>query len=127
MTGEWVIWHNPRCSTSRFVLGALEGAGLPVAVRDYQKQPPDADELRAALAASGMDARGLLRRKSPVYEELALGNKSLSEDDLIAVMAARPEVIERPLVFAPDGRARMCRPKETVFQMLDEAGIRTGG
>lgn len=118
MAGEWVIWHNPRCSTSRFVLEALREAGVQPQVRDYQKEPPSEDELRAALAAAGLGARGLLRRKSPVFEELGLRDETLSEAGLIAAMASRPEVIERPLVFAPDGSARLCRPKETVFDML---------
>lgn len=114
----WLIWHNPRCSTSRFVLDALRGAGLEPAVRDYRTEPPDEAELRAALAAAGLEARGLLRRKGPAYDALGLGDERLTGADLIAAMAARPELIERPLVFAPDGSARLCRPKETVFDLL---------
>ena len=118
MGEAWVIWHNPKCSTSRFVLEALREAGVQPRVRDYQKQPPSEAELRAALTAAGIGARDLLRRKSPAYEQLGLADSSLTEDRMIAAMAARPEAIERPLVFAPDGTARLCRPKEAVFEML---------
>lgn len=120
MAGNWLIWHNPKCSTSRFVLQALRDAGQDPVVRDYQQDPPSEAELRAAMEAAGLDARGLLRLKSPVYKELDLGDKALPEGDLLAAMVARPELIERPLVFAPDGSAGMCRPKETVFGMLEE-------
>lgn len=122
MAGEWVIWHNPKCSTSRFVLQALRDAGIEPVVRDYQKEPPTEAELRAALTAAGLPARGLLRKKSPAYEELGLKSQALDEADLVAAMAARPEVIERPLVFLPGGDARLARPKETVFEMLAGAG-----
>ncbi|MBU3028607.1 arsenate reductase (glutaredoxin) [Paracoccus marinaquae] len=122
MAGEWIIWHNPKCSTSRFVLQALRDGGLEPVVRDYQKDPPSEAELRAVLAAAGIPARGLLRRKSPAFDELDLGGAARSEDELVAAMAAHPEVIERPVVIMPDGRARLCRPKETVFALLEAAG-----
>lgn len=118
MAGQWIIWHNPRCSTSRFVLQALRDAGLEPEVRDYQADPPSAEELRAAVARMGGTARDLLRRKSPDHERLGLGDDSLSDAELIAAMAEYPNLIERPVVFTPDGRATMCRPKQVVFDVI---------
>lgn len=114
----FTIWHNPRCSTSRFVLQALRDAGADVTVRDYQAQPPTTAELRDALDRLGMGPRDLLRRRNTPYDDLGLGDPALSDDALIAAMADRPALIERPVVFAPHG-ARLCRPKETVFALLD--------
>ena len=51
---NYTIWHNPKCSTSRFVLHALRDAGADVTVRDYLAQPPSTVELRAALDRLGM-------------------------------------------------------------------------
>lgn len=113
----FTIWHNPKCATSRFVLHALRDAGADVTVRDYQAQPPTADELRAALVRLGMTPRGLLRRRNTPHDALGLGDPSLTDDALIAAMAEHPALIERPVVFGPSG-ARLCRPKETVFDML---------
>lgn len=109
--GGWVIWHNPRCSTSRFVLQALRDGGVEPVVRDYQKDPPSAAELRAASVAARLDAGVLLRQKDA--STAGAGN-----DDPIAMMAADPALIQRPLVFLPDGSAVMCRPKEMVFELL---------
>ncbi|MFV0383416.1 arsenate reductase (glutaredoxin) [Paracoccus sp. (in: a-proteobacteria)] len=120
--GQWVIWHKPTCSTSRFVLQTLRDAGVDPVVRDYVQDPPSQDELRAALKAAGIDARGLLRRKNTPYDELGLGDMGLDDNALIAAMAEHPLLIERPVVFAPDGRARLCRPKETVSEILQAAG-----
>lgn len=114
----FTIWHNPRCSTSRFVLQALRDAGADVTVRDYQAQPPTTAELRNALDRLGMGPRDLLRRRNTPYDDLGLGDPALSDDALIAAMADHPALIERPVVFAPSG-ARLCRPKETVFALLD--------
>ncbi len=114
---DYVIWHNPKCSTSRYVLAAMNEAGVDVTVRDYQKQPPDADELRQALARLDVPPRALLRRKNTPYDELGLGDGSLSDDALIDAMAAHPILIERPVVFGPVS-AIIARPKEAVHDWL---------
>ncbi|MFC0199730.1 arsenate reductase (glutaredoxin) [Paracoccus rhizosphaerae] len=113
----YVIWHKPTCSTSRFVLGALREAGADVVVRDYVRDPPDAAELRRVLGLLGMGPRGLLRRKGTPHDELGLGDPDLSDEQLIAAMAAHPLLIERPVVLAPEG-AVLCRPKERVFEVV---------
>lgn len=114
---EYLIWHNPKCSTSRFVLQALREAGVDLTVRDYQQQPPSAQELRDAVDRLGIAPRGLLRRKNTPHDHLGLSDPALSDEALIAAMADHPALIERPVVFGPTG-ARLCRPKETVFDML---------
>lgn len=117
MSDEYVIWHNPKCSTSRFVLAAMRDAGIAPVVRDYQQQPPTATELRAALAGMGIAARDLLRRKSDLYGDLGLADPVLDDAALIEAMAAHPALIERPVVFTPQGAA-LCRPKEKILDLL---------
>lgn len=112
-----VIWHKPTCSTSRFVMAALRDAGAEVVVRDYVRNPPDAEEIRRVLGLLGIGPRGLLRRKGTPHDDLGLGDPSLSEGALIAAMAAHPLLIERPVVLGPRS-AMLCRPKERVFEML---------
>lgn len=111
------IWHNPKCSTSRNVLAMIRGAGIEPVVRDYQKDPPSGDEIRAALSAMRVGARDLIRQKGTPYAELGLDDPSLGDDDLIAAMVAHPILINRPVVFAPKG-ARLARPPETVLDLL---------
>lgn len=112
MAGDYTIWHNPKCSTSRFVLGALRDAGVAPVVRDYQQDPPSVAELRAAVAAMGGTPRDLLRRKDAPDDVRALDG-----DALLEALSREPRLIERPLVFSPQG-TRLARPKETVFQLL---------
>lgn len=110
------IWHNPRCSKSRETLKLLTDRGIDPAVRLYLDNSPDPKEIRAALAAAGLTAAELIRRKEPAFKEAGLGPDS-SEDELIAAMAAWPKLIERPLVFA-NGKARLGRPPEAVLEIL---------
>lgn len=116
---DFTIWHNPKCSTSRYALKALEEAQVDVTVRDYQKDPPSPAELTEALAQLGIQPRALLRRRNTPYDELGLGDKSLSDAALIQAMADHPLLIERPAVFGPRG-AILARPKETIHDFLTQ-------
>lgn len=115
-----VIWHKQTCSTSRWVLGVLRDAGLAPVVRDYIGDPPSEAELRDVLARLKLSARGLIRRKGTPFADLGLGDPALSEDALIAAMAAHPILIERPVVLAAHG-AVLCRPKQRVFELFPQA------
>ena len=118
MASGYTIWHNPKCSTSRFVLEALRAGGIAPVVRDYQRDPPSTEELGTALKLMGMSPRDLIRRKgTTLYDDLGLADPALSDAALIAAMAEHPILIERPVVFSPDG-ARVMRPKEMVFDLL---------
>jgi arsenate reductase len=61
--------------------------------------------------------RDLLRTGESIYRELALGQKELSDDELIALMTQHPDLIQRPIVERGD-RAVLGRPVENVKQLL---------
>ncbi len=111
------LYHNPRCSKSRETCQLLKDKGIEPQVREYLKDIPSADELKAILAALGISARDLLRKKEAEYRELGLDDASLDEDQIIAAMMQCPKLIERPIVIR-DGRARIGRPPERVLEIL---------
>ena len=110
-----VIWHNPRCSKSRETLALLHAQGIAPEVRLYLDDAPSEAEIRAALAALGCPATGLVRRGETLYR--ALGRAGAGEAALIAAMAAHPVLIERPLVLH-GGRAALGRPPEAVLALF---------
>lgn len=110
------IWHNPRCSKSRQTLALLQDRGIAPRVRLYLQDPPSETEIRAALAALGSPAIGLVRTGEAAFRDLGLGTAS-DEADLVAAMAAHPILIERPLVLHA-GRAALGRPPETVLDLF---------
>ena len=112
-----VIWHNPQCSTSRKVLEMIRSKGVEPTVVDYQKTPPSAAEIKAALKAMGMKPRDLLRKKNTPYDELGLDDPKLSDAALVAAMAEHPLLIERPVVHTEKG-TRLCRPAERLQEIL---------
>ncbi|QQQ03336.1 arsenate reductase (glutaredoxin) [Lysobacter enzymogenes] len=111
------LYHNPRCSKSRGALELLRERGIEPAVVAYLESPPDAAELRELLGLLGIGARGLLRSGEDEYRQLGLDDAALSDDALIAAMAAHPRLIERPL-FVHGGRATIGRPPERVLELL---------
>ena len=111
------IYHNPRCSKSRQTLDLLEARGITPKVVEYLKHPPSAAELKAILKRLGIKPRELVRRGEPLYAELGLEDRELSEDDLIRLMVANPILIERPIVVS-GAKAAIGRPPEQVFDIL---------
>jgi arsenate reductase (glutaredoxin) len=111
------IWHNPKCSTSRKVLGIIRARGIEPKIVDYVNAPPSVAAIKAALQAMALKPRDLLRKRGTPFDALGLGDPALSEAALIEAMHAHPILIERPVVQSPKG-TRLCRPAEVVEELL---------
>lgn len=114
---NYVLYHNPHCSTSRTVLATLRDAGIEPDVVLYLKTPPDIATLRALRDRLGEPAQALLRTKEPLCAELGLDDPSLDDEHILAAIAANPVLLNRPVVASPHG-ARVCRPAEAVKELL---------
>ncbi|GAB3527812.1 arsenate reductase (glutaredoxin) [Photobacterium alginatilyticum] len=112
------IYHNPRCSKSRQTLALLEENGITPDVVKYLEQTPSVDQLKVLLSQLGYSsARDMMRTKEAIYKELALGEESVTEQQLFEAMAENPKLIERPIVVKGD-KAAMGRPPEQVLSIL---------
>jgi arsenate reductase len=110
-----VIYHNPRCSTSRKTLELLHAFGIEPEVVEYLKAPPSRAELSTMILAAGIDVRAAVRKREALYAELELADAS--DDQLLDAMAEHPILIERPFVVTPKG-TRLARPVDTVREVL---------
>ncbi|MFK3989613.1 arsenate reductase (glutaredoxin) [Psychrobacter sp. NPDC064578] len=113
-----LIFHNPKCGTSRNTLAIMKASGENPEVIEYLKTPPSRDYLVELLAKMQISPRELLRSKEPVNDELGLDNPELSDDQIIDAMIAHPILINRPIVVTNKGAA-LCRPSERVFELLE--------
>lgn len=111
------IFHNPTCGTSRRTLEILRDSGRDVWVREYLKDPPSRDELKAMYDRAGISPRQGLRAKEPIAAELGLTREGVSEDEILDAMIEHPILIERPLVETEKG-VRLCRPQDRVNEIL---------
>lgn len=112
-----IIYHNPQCGTSRNALGLIRNAGIEPHIVEYLKTPPTRLLLRRMIERMGAGVRHVIREKGTPFEELGLGDLSLSDDQLLDAMMARPILINRPIVVTPLG-VRLCRPSEAVLDIL---------
>lgn len=113
-----LIFHNPKCGTSRNTLAIMKASGENPEVIEYLKTPPSRDYLVVLLAKMSISPRELLRSKEPVNDELGLDNPEVSDDQIIDAMIAHPILINRPIVVTNKGAA-LCRPSERVFELLE--------
>lgn len=111
------IYHNARCGSSRNTLAAIEQAGHVPTVADYLANPPSREQLRALIAAAGLEVRDAVRSKEAAFAELGLDQPGVDDEALLDAMAAHPVLINRPFVVTPKG-VRLCRPFELVHEIL---------
>ncbi|GAB3189673.1 arsenate reductase (glutaredoxin) [Hydrogenophaga aquatica] len=112
-----IIYHNPKCGTSRNVLAMIRNSGVEPEVVEYLKTPPSKEELVALLARMGSGVRDVLRQKGTPYDELDLGNPKWSDGELLDFIGQHPVLLNRPIVVTPLG-VRLCRPSEAVLDIL---------
>jgi len=112
-----VIYHNPKCSTSRKVLELIRAQGIEPTVIEFLKTPLSRAELADLLGNSQTSIRDHMRKKAPAYTDLDLSNASVTDDQILDAMAEHPVLMERPVVKTAKG-TRLCRPVETVLELL---------
>lgn len=111
------IYHNPRCSKSRANLEMLEAKGIKPTIIKYLETPPSIQELTEILNKLGLQAEQIVRKGEALYKELGLGDKSLSNEQWIELLANNPQLIERPIVVNGN-KAAIGRPIEKVIDIL---------
>jgi arsenate reductase (glutaredoxin) len=112
-----IIYHNPACGTSRNTLGLIANAGVEPHVIEYLKSPPTRAMVAQLAKRIGIPLRDLLRQKGTPYDQLGLGDLSLTDDQLLDAIIAHPILMNRPVVVTPKG-VRLCRPSEQVIDLL---------
>ena len=106
-----VIFHNPKCGTSRNALALLREQGVEPTVVEYLKTGWDRATLERLAARTGVGLAGLLRKKEA--DAKALLDAGADDETILAAAIAQPILIERPIVETDKG-AVIGRPPERV-------------
>ena len=72
---------------------------------------------RELLRKMKMPARELLRTTEEIYRTLRLGERDLTDDEVIDLMVKHPDLIQRPIV-EKGSRAILARPAERLKEIL---------
>ena len=108
-----VVYEKRTCTTCRNLATLLAERGIDFDAVEYHVEGLTEDELRDLVAKAGVPARELLRTREQGAAELA----DAGDDAVIAAMAARPELLQRPVVVNGD-RAVLARPFDRVLEIL---------
>ena len=95
-----VLWMKSSCTTCRNAKAKLVELGIDFEIRDYYKQPFQAEELERLLPA---DPGPMLGTKSPKYKELGLKDRKLSKAEAIVLMVQDNNLLKRPILVHSKG------------------------
>ena len=111
------VYQKPTCTTCRQVHAALREAGVDFEAVDYYTDPIPKTKLKDLLRKMGLSPRELLRTKEEAYKKLRLGERDLTDDQLVDLMVEHPDLIQRPIV-EKGSRAILARPAERLREIL---------
>lgn len=112
------IYHNSRCSKSNATLALLRENGIEPNIVEYLKSPLDADTLREVVSMlEDGSVHDIVRTGDALYRQLGLKAQSPSEAELLGVLVAHPQLMQRPIVVNGD-RAAIGRPPQNVLAIL---------
>ena len=112
-----VIYQKPTCTTCRQVYAALKESGVDFDAVDYYLDPIPRAKLKELLRKMGIKPRELLRTKEAIYKQLKLGERELSDTEIVDLMVEHPDLIQRPIV-EKGSRAILARPPERLKEIL---------
>ena len=96
------LYGIPNCDTVKKARGWLDARGVAYAFHDYKKLGADPVKLAAWVAAAGWET--VLNRAGTTFRKLPDAEKQgLNAAKAVAVMAANPSCIKRPVVEHPGG------------------------
>jgi arsenate reductase len=113
-----VIHHNPDCGTSRNTVAIVEAAGYSPILIEYLKTGWTRPQLLGLFAAANLTPRAALRVTKSPAADLGLTDPAIDDETILAAMLEHPVLVNRPIVCTPKG-VRLCRPSETVLDLLD--------
>lgn len=108
------VYEKRTCTTCRKLHELLSERGVDFDTVEYHVEGLTEPQIRELLAKAGIPASGALRMREEGAAELAAAG---DEDAIVAAMAQRPELLQRPIVVNGD-RAVLARPVERVLEIL---------
>jgi arsenate reductase (glutaredoxin) len=112
-----MVYQKPTCTTCRQVYAALNESGVDFEAVNYYTDPIPRKKLVDLLRKMGMAPRDLLRTREEIYKTLKLGERDLSDAEIIDLMIEHPDLIQRPIV-EKGAKAILARPAARLSEIL---------
>ena len=93
------LYVHPTCTSCRNAQAWLDERHVAYERRDYFRNRFTRDELAGILASAGLTPRDVLSKRARAYKEL-VGDRDLTDDQLLDLMIEEPTLLRRPLVIS---------------------------
>ena len=114
---DLTVYEVSGCSTCRNLAALLDEHGIEYEGVEYHETGLDEATIRGLLAKMGVGPREILRTREPLVAQLGLlEGDGVSDDELIALMAQHPRLVQRPIAVRGE-RALLARPVERVLEL----------
>jgi len=117
MSDQITVYEKPTCTKCREMDRFLRESGVDFSKVNYYLEPLGQKKLKELIEKMKIAPRDLLRKSEPIYRELGLSKDEFSDEQIIALMAEHPDLIQRPIVERGK-RAVLGRPTENVKELL---------
>ncbi len=97
----------------------LRESGVDYEKIDYFVEPLGEEKLRDLIGKMRIAPRELLRTNEPAYRELKLGQRTLTDEEIIRLLVEYPELLQRPIVER-GARAVLARPAEKIKEVIGD-------
>jgi arsenate reductase len=115
---EVKVYEKRSCSTCRELAMLLRARGVPFDRIDYYEHPLPEAKISELIARAGIRPADALRTDEPLCAELGLELADVDDAEIIRLMAAHPQLLQRPFVERGE-RVVLARPVERVLELLD--------
>ena len=102
VVADLVVYEKRTCTTCRKLAELLAERGIDFDRVEYHVEGLPEDKLRELLRKGGLRPADVLRRREPLVAELGLDRELPPDDELIALMAEHPVLVQRPIVERGD-------------------------
>ena len=111
------IYQKPTCTTCKEVYQILKEASVDFDAVDYFTDPIPKAKLKELIQKLGLPVEELIRKKDQLFGDLRLGEKQLTEDQWLDLLAIYPDLLQRPIVERGD-KAIVARPARKIREFL---------
>lgn len=114
-----ILYEKPTCTTCKKTVALLNERGIDFEDVNYYVDPLSEEKLRSLLRKANLAPRELLRTREQAYRDLDLASSDHSDDEIIELMVANPDLVQRPIAECGD-HAILARPAERILALLDQ-------
>jgi len=124
-TSRLTFYYDPGHEDTATALAALRATGVEHSLVDYMASPPGRDRLIGISLLLRESDQSLMRKYDPLFRELRLDDRFISQNELWDAIVENPCLINGP-ILANGTRARICRSAEDIAAFLENRTPRKG-